>query len=132
MRWSKNLPPNLLCLRLQPDEGICLNIMTKDPGPGGMRMATRVLDMSFSEGQEHNWRMPDAYERLILDVVRGDQTLFIRGDEVIASWEWIDPIIESWQSMEKKPETYEKQSQGPISSFELIAKDNRRWRKIGG
>lgn len=125
--------PNVLSIRLQPDEGLQLNIMTKDPGPGGFRMHETPLDMSFSafsDRQRDNWRMPDAYERLLMDVVRGDQTLFMRGDEVEAAWEWIDPIIAAWQASGYKPDLYEPGSSGPVSAIELLAKDGRRWREI--
>jgi len=78
--------PNVLSMRLQPDEGLRLHIMTKEPGPGGFRLHDIPLDMAFAERQDAGWRMPDAYERLLMDVVRGDQTLFMRGDEVEAAW----------------------------------------------
>ncbi|CAA6807524.1 MAG: Glucose-6-phosphate 1-dehydrogenase (EC, partial [uncultured Thiotrichaceae bacterium] len=98
--------PNVLSIRLQPDEGLRLRIMTKDPGPGGMRLRKTPLDMSFSEGLSEDWRMPDAYERLLMDVVRGNQTLFMRGDEVEAAWAWIDPVIEAWEDSGTDPEKY--------------------------
>jgi glucose-6-phosphate 1-dehydrogenase len=81
---------NQLVIRLQPDEGVKQFIMIKDPGPGGMRLRQIPLDMSFA--QTFDERTPDAYERLIMDVVRGNQTLFMRRDEVEAAWKWIDPI----------------------------------------
>lgn len=124
------ITPNVLCIRLQPDEGIRLHIMTKEPGPGGFRLHDIPLDMAFAETQAENWRMPDAYERLIMDVVRGDQTLFMRGDEVEAAWQWVDPIIETWQLSGTKPEKYESGSSGPIAAIELMARDGRRWREI--
>ena len=68
--------------------------MIKDPGPGGMRLRHVPLDMSFADA--FNVRNPDAYERLLMDVVRGNQTLFMRRDEVEAAWAWIDPILEAW------------------------------------
>ena len=85
---------NALIIRLQPDEGITMDVTIKEPGPGGMRLIDVPLDMTFSEtlGIEEN-AVPDAYERLIMDVIRGNQTLFMRGDEVEAAWEWTDPII---------------------------------------
>ena len=79
------------CIRLQPDEGIKLWLMIKDPGPGGMRLQHVPLDMSFAEAFAA--RSPDAYERLLMDVMRGNQTLFMRRDEVEAAWAWIDPIL---------------------------------------
>ena len=83
-------------IRLQPDEGVKLWLMLKDPGPGGMRLQHVPLDMSFAAA--FSARNPDAYERLILDVVRGNQTLFMRRDEVEAAWAWVDPIIEAWMA----------------------------------
>jgi glucose-6-phosphate 1-dehydrogenase len=74
--------------------------------------------------------MPDAYERLLMDVVRGDQTLFMRGDEVEAAWEWIDPIMDGWEKSGTKPETYDSNSEGPTASVEMMARSGRRWRKI--
>lgn len=122
--------PNVLIIRLQPDEGLQLNIMTKDPGPGGFRLRDIPLDMTFAEGRDSNWRMPDAYERLLMDVVRGNQTLFMRGDEVEAAWRWIDPIIEAWEASGLRPEGYDPGSRGPIASVEMMARDGRRWREI--
>lgn len=124
------LQPNKLVIRLQPDEGLQLHIMTKDPGPGGFRMHPTALDMTFAEGLGPDWRMPDAYERLLMDVVRGDQTLFMRGDEVEAAWRWIDPILGAWEDSGSKPDTYESGSEGPIASLELMARDGRRWREM--
>ncbi|MGB5598095.1 glucose-6-phosphate dehydrogenase [Thiothrix litoralis] len=122
--------PNVLTMRLQPDEGLRLHIMTKEPGPGGFRLHDIPLDMAFAEGQNEDWRMPDAYERLLMDVVRGNQTLFMRGDEVEAAWQWIDPIIEAWQLSGRKPDGYDPGTSGPISAIEMMARDGRRWREI--
>jgi glucose-6-phosphate 1-dehydrogenase len=84
---------NQLVIRLQPDEGVKQWLMIKDPGPGGMRLRHVPLDMSFADA--FAVRNPDAYERLIMDVVRGNQTLFMRRDEVEAAWSWIDPTTAS-------------------------------------
>lgn len=123
--------PNVLSIRLQPDEGLRLRIMTKDPGPGGMRLRKTPLDMSFAEGLSEDWRMPDAYERLLMDVVRGNQTLFMRGDEVEAAWSWIDPVIETWEESGTDPEKYDQNSAGPLAALEMLARDHRRWRELG-
>ncbi len=122
--------PNVLSIRLQPDEGLRLHIMAKDPGPGGFRLRDIPLDMTFAEGRDDNWRMPDAYERLLMDVVRGNQTLFMRGDEVEAAWKWIDPIIDAWEASGIRPEGYDPNSRGPIAAVEMMARDGRRWREI--
>ena len=124
------ITPNILSIRLQPDEGLRLHIMSKEPGPGGFRLHSLPLDMAFAETQAEDWRMPDAYERLLMDIVRGDQTLFMRGDEVEAAWQWIDPIMQAWQLSGHKPDSYDANSSGPISAIELMARDGRRWREI--
>jgi len=121
---------NALVIRLQPDEGLNLSIMTKDPGPGGFRLRETPLDMTFAENSGENWRLPDAYERLIMDVIRGNQTLFMRDDEVEAAWEWIDPIMNAWANSGIAPEGYDSYSSGPDGGLELIVRDNRRWRDI--
>lgn len=122
---------NELVIRLQPNEGMNLRVMIKEPGPGGMRLVQVPLDMSFAEalGAEGT-DMPDAYERLIMDVIRGNQTLFMRGDEVEAAWAWIDPIIEAWESSKQSPEVYDPGSSGPEEALRLMHRDNRRWRDI--
>ena len=124
---------NVLTIRLQPDEGITLRVTIKDPGPGGMRLREVPLDMSFAEAlSEEVDGMPDAYERLIMDVIRGNQTLFMRGDEVEAAWAWVDPIISAWAADTKDPSPYDAGSQGPEDALHLLARDGRRWRRIGG
>ena len=123
---------NILVIRLQPDEGITLHATIKDPGPGGMRLTDASLDMSFTDTLDPAERPQDAYERLIMDVVRGDQTLFMRGDEVLAAWGWVDPIIAGWQDGRADPVAYDTGTSGPEESLLLIHKDGRRWRPIGG
>lgn len=110
--------PNRLVIRLQPDEGVKLWLMIKDPGPGGMRLQHVPLDMSFAEA--FSARNPDAYERLILDVVRGNQTLFMRRDEVEAAWTWVDPIIEAWASAHEGPKPYVAGTWGPTSAVSTL------------
>ncbi|WP_076366308.1 glucose-6-phosphate dehydrogenase [Phaeovulum vinaykumarii] len=122
---------NVLVIRLQPNEGINLKVMIKEPGPGGMRLVQVPLDMSFAtalgaEGAD----MPDAYERLIMDVIRGNQTLFMRGDEVEAAWAWTDPIIAGWQARGDRPQPYDAGSSGPEDALMLMHRDGRRWREI--
>ncbi len=122
---------NVLVIRLQPDEGMNLMVMIKEPGPGGMRMMQVPLDMSFADalGDEAE-DVPDAYERLIMDVIRGNQTLFMRGDEVEAAWAWTDPIIQGWEERGDKPQGYDAGSSGPEDALMLMHKDGRRWREI--
>lgn len=124
------LAPNTLVIRLQPDEGLRLSIMTKEPGPGGFRLRPIALDMTFEEELGKDWHIPEAYERLLMDVVRGNQTLFMRGDEVEAAWRWIDPIIQAWQASGASPEAYDVGSDGPVGAVEMMARDRRRWREI--
>jgi glucose-6-phosphate 1-dehydrogenase len=122
---------NTLSIRLQPNEGIDLDVTIKEPGPGGMRLVDVPLDMTFSEalGPEAEV-VTDAYERLIMDVIRGNQTLFMRGDEVEAAWDWTDPIIDGWEACGDRPESYDSGSAGPEDSLALMHQDGRRWREI--
>nr|WP_295465975.1 glucose-6-phosphate dehydrogenase [Mesorhizobium sp.] len=116
---------NQLVIRLQPDEGVKQWIMIKDPGPGGMRLRNIALDMSFAQSfQERN---PDAYERLVMDVVRGNQTLFMRRDEVEAAWKWIDPIQGAWVENLQEAQGYTAGTWGPSSAIALIERDGRTW-----
>jgi glucose-6-phosphate 1-dehydrogenase len=120
---------NQLVIRLQPDEGMNLKVMIKEPGPGGMRLVQVPLDMSFAEALgEDGTDMPDAYERLIMDVIRGNQTLFMRGDEVESAWAWTDPIIAGYAGT--RPVTYDAGSSGPEDALMLMHRDGRRWRDI--
>ena len=121
---------NVLAIRLQPDEGIKLAMTIKEPGPGGMRLAPAQLDMTFADTLGDDVRMPDAYERLVMDVIRGDQTLFMRGDEVEAAWSWIDPIIQGWEARGDQPVSYDPGSSGPDDALMLMHRDHRRWRDI--
>jgi len=122
---------NILSIRLQPNEGITLGVTIKEPGPGGMRLADVPLDMTFAEALGPDSEdLPDAYERLIMDVIRGNQTLFMRGDEVEAAWAWTDPIIEGWETRGDVPKPYESGSDGPTDATQVIARDKRIWRPI--
>ena len=122
---------NILTIRLQPNEGIDLDVTIKEPGPGGMRLVDVPLDMTFSEalGPEGE-DIPDAYERLIMDVVRGNQTLFMRGDEVEAAWAWTDPLIAAWEKGATKPIPYDSGSSGPEEALALMHRDGRKWRDL--
>jgi glucose-6-phosphate 1-dehydrogenase len=116
---------NRLVMRLQPDEGVKLWIMIKDPGPGGMRLQHVPLDMTFAEA--FSVRNPDAYERLLTDVIRGNQTLFMRRDEVAAAWRWIDPILDYWKTSNDAPKPYTSGTWGPAAAVALIERDGRTW-----
>ncbi len=122
---------NVLVIRLQPNEGMNLKVMIKEPGPGGMRLTEVPLDMSFATALgEEGADIPDAYERLIMDVIRGNQTLFMRGDEVEAAWAWTDPIIAGWEARGDRPKTYDSGTSGPEDALMLMHRDGRRWREI--
>ena len=128
---SEGWRENVLAIRLQPNEGMTLSVMIKEPGPGGMRLTEVPLDMSFADALgEDGADIPDAYERLIMDVIRGNQTLFMRGDEVEAAWAWADPIIEGWEDRGDKPKLYDAGSSGPEDALMLLHRDGRRWREI--
>ncbi|MDE0789139.1 MAG: glucose-6-phosphate dehydrogenase [Woeseiaceae bacterium] len=120
-----NVTPNLLRIRLQPDEGVQLSVMAKEPGPGGFNLRPVSLDLSFAE--TFGIRYPDAYERLLMEVLRGNPALFMRRDEVEAAWEWIDGIIEGWQDSKQKVESYVSGSWGPTASSLLLDRDGRSW-----
>lgn len=121
---------NMLVIRLQPNEGMTLKMMIKEPGPGGMRLKDVALDMSFADALGDDIYIPDAYERLIMDVIRGNQTLFMRDDEVEAAWAWTDPIIANWQKTADIPKSYDPGSSGPEDALMLMHRDGRRWREI--
>ncbi len=121
---------NVLSIRLQPNEGITLGVTIKEPGPGGMRLIDVPLDMTFSEALGEDAEQVDAYERLIMDVIRGNQTLFMRGDEVEAAWAWTDPIIQGWEARGEVPKPYDSGSDGTTDANELMRRDGREWRKV--
>lgn len=125
-----DLRGNALIIRLQPDEGVTMRMTIKEPGPGGMRLTEVPLDMTFAEAIGPDIDIPDAYERLIMDVIRGNQTLFMRGDEVEAAWQWVDPIVNRWVEKGDKPYPYDQGSAGPEEALALLHRDGRRWREI--
>ena len=120
-----NVSPNRLTIRLQPDEGVKLSLMAKEPGPGGFDLRSVSLDLSFEE--TFGLRYPDAYERLLMEVLRGNPALFMRRDEVDAAWHWVDGIIDGWEQSKQKVETYISGSWGPPASSTLLDRDGRAW-----
>ncbi|QBF24374.1 glucose-6-phosphate dehydrogenase [Pseudomonas tructae] len=116
---------NQLLIQLQPDERISLQMMTKTPGKG-MRLEPVELNLNLAQvfGQTRRW---DAYERLLLDVLEGDSTLFMRRDEVEAAWAWIDPILTGWQEHFQAPRPYHAGSNGPDQAHSLLAHQGRAW-----
>lgn len=126
---SKNqMPANVLVFRIQPDEGIDLSIQAKQPGP---KSCMSSMSMSFDYRDVFNVTPPDAYERLLLDCMQGDRTLFWSREGVTTAWELIDPVLEHWeQHPERSPlHPYEAGSWGPEAAEGLIQSANRRWRK---
>jgi glucose-6-phosphate 1-dehydrogenase len=119
--------PNLLAIRIQPDEGIMLRFGAKVPGLG---LDVRSVTMDFTYGSAFNVDSPDAYETLILDALQGDASLFTRADEVEEAWSIVDPIIDSWASG-PPPDfpNYDAGTWGPPEADDLIARDGRRWRR---
>jgi glucose-6-phosphate 1-dehydrogenase len=116
--------PNDLVIRIQPDEGVSWRLNGKVPG-GAMNIKPVALDFFYKE--TFHVEPPEAYERLIYDAMVGDQTLFIRGDEVEAAWAVIDPIEQGWKLSKRPPEIYAPGSWGPKRAMELIEHDGRRW-----
>lgn len=124
---GSNLRPNKLVIRLQPEESIQLFMMNKIPGLSeGMPVMPVTLNLTMPD-RFAEVRVPEAYERLILDVMRGNSTLFVHRDEVEAAWVWADAIINEWSSSTVEPHTYPSGSWGPQASFELTARDGRSW-----
>ncbi|WP_299350607.1 glucose-6-phosphate dehydrogenase [uncultured Shimia sp.] len=121
---------NELTIQLQPNEGITLDVTIKEPGQGGMRLIDVPLDMSFAEALGPDADAPGAYERLIMDVIRGNQTLFMRDDEVEAAWAWTDPIIKGWEARGDVPKPYDSFTSGPDTAQQLMRRDGREWRGI--
>ncbi|MEV4396212.1 glucose-6-phosphate dehydrogenase [Nonomuraea sp. NPDC049607] len=117
--------PNRLVLRLQPEEGIELHIMAKEPGAGEVTLKPVPLSLSF--GKTFTARVPEAYERLLTDVLAGNPTLFMRRDEVEAAWRWIDPILAAWESSADLPEPYPAGTTGPAGAHELLGRSGRAW-----
>ena len=113
--------PNRLIIRVQPKEGLKLKLNSKAPGPGGMRFFPSELNLSF--GETFSDRLPDAYERLLMDVVRGNQTLFMRSDEVLAAWDYIDPIVDKVKLLETQ--LYRAGTMGPEDKILIL--DGHKW-----
>ena len=88
--------------------------------------------MTFADALGADVEVSDAYERLIMDVIRGNQTLFMRGDEVEAAWKWTDAILAQWEDRRDKPQPYDPGGSGPEDALALMHRDHRRWREIEG
>jgi glucose-6-phosphate 1-dehydrogenase len=124
-RQPDGIPANRLVIRVQPDEGIKLWMMVKEPGHGAMRLQHVPLDMSFAKA--FGMEPADAYERLLMDALRGNAALFMRRDEVEAAWRFIDPVREAWTQSHEPPRPYAAGTWGPNASVALIERDGRTW-----
>jgi len=124
---QRSLISNRLIIRLQPDEGISLQVMTKEQGlDKGMHLRSGPLQLNFSETYKSS-RIPDAYERLLLELIQGNQNLFVRKDEIEYAWKWCDQLIDGWSRLGDAPKTYPAGSWGPVAAIALITRDGRSW-----
>jgi len=126
LQGGRQITPNVLSLCLQPDEGIHLRFEAKEPGAG---MRTRSVDMEFHYAKDFGTAaLPEAYERLLLDAIQGDASLFARADEIELAWGLIDPILAGWDQPDAPPLAfYESGGWGPAEADELLARDGRVW-----
>ncbi|WP_366128301.1 glucose-6-phosphate dehydrogenase [uncultured Tessaracoccus sp.] len=123
---TAKLGTNALVLRIQPDEGVTLRFGAKVPGT---QMEIREVSMDFGYGGSFTESSPEAYERLILDVLLGEPPLFPQQEEVELSWRILDPVLEYWASLDEQPEQYEPGTWGPSSAHDMLAGDGRAWRR---
>jgi glucose-6-phosphate 1-dehydrogenase len=121
-----DLTPNVITMRIQPDEGIALKFAAKVPGPDTQ---LRPVRMDFLYGQSFGEAGPDAYERLLLDAMLGDPTLFARRDEVETAWSVMQPILDGWQDLPVPIYPYEAGTWGPSKADSLMRRDSRQWRR---
>ena len=117
--------PNKLVIRLQPDEAVTLWMEIKQPGAGGLRLKTLPLNLSYADS--FAVRYPDAYERLLMDVVRGNLSLFMRRDEVEAAWRWVDGIIDAWEATNQRLSLYPAGEDGPDAARFMLESQGDAW-----
>jgi glucose-6-phosphate 1-dehydrogenase len=115
---------NRLCIRLQPEEHVQLQMMAKEPGSG---MRLRPVSLNLDLESAFSGRRSEAYERLLIDVIRGRLTHFMRRDELEAAWTWVEPIMNGWTALAEKPKPYTAGSWGPAASSALMARENMAW-----
>lgn len=120
-----HLNSNRLVIRLQPDEAVRLWMEIKEPGAGGLRLKTLPLNLTYADN--FTVRYPDAYERLLMDVVRGNLSLFMRRDEVEEAWLWVDQILEGWERTKQPVELYPSGEDGPREADDMLKTDGRKW-----
>ncbi|HEX2748159.1 MAG TPA: glucose-6-phosphate dehydrogenase, partial [Verrucomicrobiales bacterium] len=128
-RGTSDDPANVLVIRIQPDEGISLRVQSKIPGPA---VRTERVKMDFHYSNSFGKASPEAYERLLLDAMAGDATLFARRDEVEQAWRYIDQIENAWHNSPNPPPMceYPAGSWGPAESDALLEVDGRNWRRL--
>jgi glucose-6-phosphate 1-dehydrogenase len=125
---SHPVDPDVLAVRIQPDEGVSLRFAAKVPGPS---MTLRPVTMDFRYGTVFGGSGPEAYERLILDATLGDPTLFARADEVSAAWRFVTPILDAWANAPPPAfPDYAAGTWGPAAAHELIGREGRSWRRL--
>ena len=120
------IEPNRLIIRVQPDEAVRLQLLNKEPGPGELKLRQTALNLSFAE--TFGTHIPDAYERLLLDVIRGRPTLFMSRAELEEAWRWTDRIIDGWREYPHPVRPYTAGGWGPAAALALIERDGRSWR----
>lgn len=118
------LQPNRLLISLQRNEAVKLQMMAKVPGDG---MRLRSVDLDFDFNDAFSNRRADAYERLLLDLIRGRQTLFMRRDESEAAWSWVEPILNGWEQLGERPRPYTAGTWGPAAASSLLASEGAHW-----
>ena len=125
-RLGMKMHANVLAIRIQPDEGISLKFDSKLPGP---TVSTAPVTMEFRYATSFGAEPPEAYERLLLETMLGDATLFARRDEIETAWAWLDPLLKRWAADPEPPPFYEAGTWGPEAADELMEKDGRKWRR---
>jgi glucose-6-phosphate 1-dehydrogenase len=123
----EELPQNILVLKIQPEEGISLNFQAKRPGS---KICMSTLNMNFSYKSVFLVDLPEAYQRLLLDCMVGDQTLFTRQDDIEISWQLLTPLLQAWQQYESAPYIYPAGSESFTEADSLIENDGRQWRRL--
>jgi len=124
---QRDIASNKLILSLQPNEGVSLQVQTKSPGINNdIQIQPTILDLNFNQ-EFSGVRTPHAYERLLLEVIKGNQYLFVRRDEIEHAWAWCDNLMQHWDSSEHILHKYPAGSWGPTESAMIMRKDNRQW-----
>jgi glucose-6-phosphate 1-dehydrogenase len=124
---ADQIQPNVLSLRIQPNEGIALRFIAKVPG---QEMQLRSVNMDFLYGSSFGVEPPEAYERLLLDAMLGDATLFTRVDETELAWRLVDTIVAAWEKTQAPIAHYEPGTWGPKEADALIERDGKTWRRL--